>query len=122
MLHFTIETLKHDRLADAWPVARMCAGHANPDWWVHEADLLIGRGGGVLAVRAPDGMVHGIATYEPIESQFSGRILAVDLLTTFELSRKAPAKSALCAALDDLSLALECDAVAFALPSASLHN
>ena len=60
MAQFTIEHLSEDRLLDGWPVVRMAHSHANDEWWLSEAAALIGRGGGILAARAPDGTIPAL--------------------------------------------------------------
>lgn len=117
MLRFTIEHLSPDRLFEAWPVACMSRSHANADWWICAAAALIERGGGILAVRGPDGTIHGVATYEVARRAHVGRVLAVDMLTTFELSRRAPARQAICEALELLGHAFDCRRVILPLPS-----
>lgn len=117
MAQFAIEHLNEDRLAQAWPVVCMSHSHANADWWISEGTALIGRGGGILAARAPDGIIHGVATYEVARKNVLGRVLAVGTLVTFELSRRAPARHALCDALDLLGHAFVCRSVVLPLPS-----
>ena len=117
MAQFTIEHLSEDQLLDAWPVVCMSHSHASPDWWVSEGSALIERGGGILAARAPDGTIHGIATYEVTRRALLGRVLAVDTLIAFELSRRAPARHALCDALDLLASAFDCRSIVLPLPS-----
>jgi hypothetical protein len=108
MGQFTIDHLSEDGLLHVWPVVRMAHSHANANWWLSEATALIGRGGGILAARAPDGIIHGVATYEVAKKALLGRILAVDTLITFELSRRAPARHALSDALELLRHAFDC--------------
>lgn len=115
MPNFVVENLKRDRLLDAWPIVRICGPQTNPLWWVNDAKQLIERGGGVLAARALDHIVHGIATFEPLDDRYRGRILAVQELLSFELSEAAPVRRALCDALDDLSLALGCNGIAIGM-------
>jgi hypothetical protein len=117
MAQFTIEHLSEDLLLDAWPVVRMGHSHANGDWWLSEATVLNGRGGGILAARAPDGTIHGVATYEVAKKALLGRVLAVDTLITFELSRRAPARHALSDALELLGHAFDCRSIVLPLPS-----
>jgi hypothetical protein len=117
MAQFTIEHLSEDVLLHAWPIVRMSHSLANPGWWVSEATALIERGGGILAARAPDGTIHGVATYEVAKKALLGRVLAVDTLITFELSRRAPARRALCDALDLLGHAFDCRNIVLPLPS-----
>ncbi len=117
MARFAIEHLGEDQLVEAWPVVRMSHSRANADWWISEAAALAGRGGGILAARAPDGSIHGIATYEVVRKALLGRVLAVDTLITFELSRRAPARNALCDALELLGHAFDCRSIVLPLPS-----
>ena len=63
MAHFTVENLQKERLGEAWPVVQTSGLEANLDWWLTDAARLIDRGGGVLVARAPDGSIHGVATY-----------------------------------------------------------
>jgi hypothetical protein len=117
MSKFAVEHLSDDRLADAWPVVCMSHSHANVEWWISEAAAVIGRGGGVLAASALDGTIYGVATYEVAKKAVLGRVLAVGTLVTFELSRRAPARHALCDALDLLGHAFVCRSVVLPLPS-----
>jgi hypothetical protein len=117
MARFAIEHLSGGELLEAWPVVRMSDAHANCEWWLSEAADLIERGGGILAARAPDGTLHGIATYAVTRKPLLGRVLAVDTLTTFELSRRAPARNALCDALELLASAFDCRGIVLPLPS-----
>lgn len=115
--HFTIDHLSASDLADAWPIVRMSLAHADGAWWLCEAGDLLQRGGGVLAAHAPDGSIHGIATYEPVVKPRAGKVLAVDRLIAFELSRSAPCRRALCDAIELLAPALGCNGVALAVPA-----
>ena len=117
MPQFAIEQLSEDQLPEAWPVVGMSHAHAKAAWWISEGAALIRRGGGVLAARAPDGTMHGIATYEVTRKARLGRVLAVDTLITFELSRRAPARHALCEALEMLATAFDCRSIVLPLPS-----
>ena len=117
MTQFAIEHLSEDRLAEAWPIVQQSHSHANADWWVAEGAALIGRGGGILAARGPDCTIHGVATYEVARKALLGRVLAVDSLITFELSRRAPVRHALTDALALLANAFDCRSIVLPLPS-----
>ena len=117
MPRFTIEQLSGDRFSEAWPVVRASHSHANADWWISEASALAGRGGGILVARAPDGTIHGVATYELVRRTLLGRVLAVDTLIAFELSRRAPARHALCEALGLLASNFDCRSMVLPLPA-----
>ena len=62
-------------------------------------------------VSAEDGCLHGIATYEPITKGISGRVLNVEIMVAFELSRRAPVRQALCDALLGFARLFDCDSV-----------
>lgn len=114
---FTIENLDESTLLDAWPLLRSTGAEAVPDWWENEGRALMGRGGGVLAARAPDRSVHGVATYECVNRGRGGPMLAVDRLVTLELNRKEPVKAELCHALRKMASAFRCSSIALPLPA-----
>lgn len=117
MPHFTVTELERADLAAAWPVVRAAAPGLDPERWQSFAEALIDRGGGVIGVAAEDGGLHGIATYDPVEKLHQGKVLKVDTLVSFELSRRAPVRRLLCEALDRLAHLLGCDALAVTVPS-----
>ena len=102
-----VEALKAQKLGEAWALARSSGSYANEDWWIAEGADLIAAGGGVLAARAADGRLHGVATFQaprlPNEDT-----LVVPMLVTFELSRDAPARNALLHSLKRIATKLEC--------------
>jgi hypothetical protein len=102
----SIEALRESELSEAWALARSSGSFANEDWWVAEGCDLIAGGGGVLAARATDGQLHGVATFEAPKP--SGRTLIVRVLITFELSRSAPSRRALLASLTRIATKLGC--------------
>lgn len=117
MARFAIEHLSEGRLGEAWPVVQQSHAHANADWWISEGAALIERGGGILVARAPDRTIHGVATYEVARKALLGRVLAVDTLIAFELSRRAPVRHALCDGLELLASAFDCRSIVLPLPS-----
>jgi hypothetical protein len=117
MPDLTVEHLDKHRLLDAWPILEMASAERVPLWWEHEAGELLRRGGGVLVVRASDGFIHGLASYEPVDGPSGRRLLAVDRLTTFELSLKQHVRRALLHSLDLLAVALGCADVVLPLPA-----
>lgn len=117
MSPFSIEHLDERKLFEVWPVLHSTGSILVADWWEDEARQLMNRGGGVLVARAPDGSIHGVATYECVHRPRTGCVLAVGRLATFELNRKQPVKEALCDALNVIAGAFCCSAVAMPLPS-----
>lgn len=108
---FTIEHLTPERLSEAWPIIRSSGLYPRPEWWLTDAVRLIGDGGGVLAARAADGIVHGVAIYTLGPGRHFKKVLSIWSIVTFELRRDGPARCALCEALDELSLTLECKGI-----------
>ena len=114
-----VEHLAKERLLDVWPVLAIGAGEQVPTWWEHEANELHRRGGGVLVARRSDGLVQGLATYEPVDRPKGSRVLAVERLITFELSLRKPVRNTLLRSLDLLADALRCTSVALPLETGS---
>lgn len=117
MSHFTIEHLREGQLAEAGAFLRLTGAESVPGWWENEVRELLGRGGGILAARAADGTLHGLATYEVVRRRHTGRVLEVARLVSFELNRRQPVKHALIHALGLISDAFDCAAVALPLPA-----
>ena len=111
MLPFHLFHLNQDEFGLAWPLARTAHPELQLDGWKRLATDLRARGGGVLALAAPDDVLHGIATYEPMEKPRCGRILAVSTLVTFELNGRAPVEKLLRNALERLAEQLACSTV-----------
>ena len=114
MANFTVQALKPNELIDAWPVVRS-GPYANADWWLAEAAELIKGGGGVLVARAPDGRIHGVATFKPPALLARKKMLTIPLLISFELNRTAPARSALLKTLERIATKLDCSHVVLPL-------
>ena len=112
MLHFTVQQLTRDQLPSAWPLVRAAGEILDLGRWVESGRKLMNKGGGILAVLTAEGAIHGVATFEPVEEVPRGKVLVVDTFATFELSRRAPVRAALCDALERLGAMLGCDAVA----------
>lgn len=116
MPRFTIEELRTGQLREAWPVARMAGLHASPDWWLTDARKLIERGGGVLASRAPDGTIHGLATCEKLGKPPTN-VLQVEIFITFEFCRDAPVRRGLRESLNRIAARLNCNRIVWLQPS-----
>ena len=111
MTRFTVIHVGEDRIDETLPLVRMAAPLLSAErwrWCVGEAGR---RGGGVLAAFAADGRPHGLAVYRTEESLIDGRMLRVEPIITFEINQSAPARSALCEALELLALAKGCDSL-----------
>lgn len=114
VVKFDIQALQVRELREAWPAVRS-GPYANIDWWLTDGADLIDGGGGVLVARALRGDVHGVATFYVSAGLAKKRVLRIPLLISLDLSRGAPAKAALLAALERIAVTLECSHVAFPL-------
>lgn len=111
MTGFTVVHLEEDRLDHTLPLVRMAAPLATAERWRQFARQRTENGGGILAAFAGDGRPHGIAAYLAEECLNEGRTLHVEPMVTFEINRSAPARAALCQALELLALAQRCDSL-----------
>jgi len=110
-----VEDLKIEKLGDAWAIVRSSGFYGNEDWWIAEGTDLIADRGGVLAARAGDGRLHGVATFQ-VPGRPNNDTLVVRMLLTFELSRSAPARNALLNSLKRIATKLECTHILLPIP------
>lgn len=117
MANFSVVHLHDDRLDEAFPLVRMAAPEATPAQWRRFVGWLRDNDGGVLAAFADDPRPHGIAAFRSEQSLSQSRTLLVDPMVTFELNPSAPARAALCEALELIALAKGCEKLVIATPS-----
>ena len=103
----SVEALATHKLGESLELVRSSGSYANEDWWIAEAVDLIKDGGGVLAARASDGKLHGVATFQAPRRP-TEETLVVPILVTFELRRSAPARNALLHSLKRVATKLNC--------------
>ena len=108
-------------MAEAYPLIR-CLGTIGLEQWEEFGRRLTEQGGGVLAVRAEDMCVHGIAAYLPVASLKHRRALRVEAIAAFEFGHSLLVRSTLSAALDDLAREKKCDVVTVSLDAKDLFN
>lgn len=116
MPRLLVSKLEPERMADAYPLIRHLAWVGNAQWEMF-ARQLADKGGGVLAVEAEDGHIHGVATYLPVTSLRHGKALRVEAIAAFELGHASPVRNLLSAALDELARSEGCSAVMVSLDS-----
>ncbi len=104
-------------MAEAYPLIRRVST-VSLEEWQDFGRRLEERGGGIVAVRAEDRKVHGVAAYLPIVSLKHGKALRVDSIAAFEFGHSAPVREALAVALDELAEAQGCKAVLIGLDAA----
>ena len=110
MPDFSVEPIGPDRLAEVYPLIRTAIG-VSLDRWEEFGRALLGSGGGVLAVSAPDECIHGVAAYRPNQNLRHAQSLDVEVLVTFELAQEDLVRQALCRHLDRIAVEQGCAAV-----------
>ena len=115
-MRFKVADLGSQELASAWPLVRSVAPEADLEQWESFGAALLERGGGIVTVSGEDEVILGVATYEPADKLRLGKVLQVEVLVTFELTRRAPVRLVLCDALDRIAPLLGCEAVAVTAP------
>lgn len=115
-----IRQLDRDDVARAWPLVRSKSRITSLSGWNRFAHDLFERSGGIIAVSAEDECLHGIATYEPIRKRGPGRVLHVEIMVAFELSRRAPVRHALCDALLGFARLFDCNSVRVTMPDGTV--
>ncbi len=116
MPDFTLFQLDVDCLSEAYPLVRSASRLSHECWEAYARDLLR-QGGGVVAVRAEDAQVHGVAAFREVGSPGRCRSLLVELVATFEMSRAAWARKALLAGIEQMARSRGCRNLVFTLPA-----
>lgn len=119
MLHFKIMDLEQADLAQAWPLVRAADPGIGLVQWETLGDALIKRGGGIVGVAGEAGGLLGVATYEAVDKPRVGRVLQVDMIVAFELTRRPRIRSILCEELDEMVPRMGCSALAVSVPKAN---
>jgi hypothetical protein len=119
MPRLLVSNLEIERMAEAYPLIRRLA-RVGPERWEAFGRQLAAQGGGVLAVRAEDGRVHGVAAYLQVASLKHGNALRVEAIAAFEFGHISLVRSALSAALDELARKKGCEVVMISLDAKGL--
>jgi hypothetical protein len=113
-----VSQLKPHQMVEAYPLIRRLA-RVDSSRWEAFGRLLAKQGGGILAVRAEDQRVHGVATYLPVASLKHGSALRVEAIASFELGQISSVRNALSSALDELAREKRCKVVVICLDAAT---
>ena len=121
MPKLVVNDLEPERMAEAYPLIRRMA-RVGPDRWEAFGRHLVSQGGGVLAVRAEDDRVHGVAAYMPVANLKHGQALRVEAIAAFEFGHVSLVRNALSAALDKLARQKGCEVVMISLDAKGLTS
>lgn len=114
MQNLKVEPLDVERLAEAYPLIRS-ATRVSQQRWEEFGRELIARGGGVLAVTAPDGCIHGVAAFRPSPNLRHEQSLDVEVIVAFELRGDDRVREQLCSNLEQVAASHRCRTVNFTL-------
>jgi hypothetical protein len=120
MPDLSVACLEGSHVERALPLIRLVAPQVSGEEWRDQAAGAVEKGGGVIAVSAEDGLIHGIALFQPRNMLRLGRVLQVDDVITTELNRKAPVHRLLLDTLAHLARTLECTSLAMTVPAESM--
>jgi hypothetical protein len=116
MPQFTVVDMAEDQFEAAYPLVRSIApGVCFERWLDYARDAR--RKGGMLGLTVDGGALFGLLVHRKEKSLRHGCVLYIDHCVTFELSRTAPGRRALCEAAEALALELGCSALEYRLGS-----
>lgn len=118
MQDLKVKSLDVERLADAYPLIRS-ATRVSQQRWEEFGRELIASGGGVLAVTAPDGCVHGVAAFRPSLNLRHEQSLDVEVIVAFELRGDDRVREQLCGTLEQVAATHHCRTVNFTVAARS---
>lgn len=107
---FYVVELGLDHFDSSYALVRMAVPQRDRAGWRGFVERRLKAGGG-LALVGGDGTLFGFLFWRVDERLRHGRVLAIDEFLTFELSRHAPGRRALCEAAERLGLELGCEAL-----------
>jgi hypothetical protein len=110
MPDFTVAPIGEAQLPDAYPLVRAFAPQVSYERWVEYARTTRADGG-ILGLFGADDSLFGLLTYRRAQTLQHGSVVFVDNFVTFELSRSAPGRRALCEAAEALARERGCTAV-----------
>lgn len=113
-----VQCLDAAQLADAYPLIRSATRVSQQRWEEFGRELVAG-GGGVLAVFAPDGCVHGVAAFQPVPNLRHEHSLDVHVLVAFALGGNDHVREHLLSALEGIAATHRCRSVNFTMAAGS---
>lgn len=114
MPDLTIQTIDASGLANVYPLIRSATRVSLKRWTEFGRELLLADGG-ILAVTAPDGCVHGVAAYRPRRDLRHEQCLDVEVIVAFDLRGDDRVRKALCVELECIAADRGCHAVNFTM-------
>ena len=113
---FSVIDIGENAFSAAYPLVRTAAPGVSAEQWRDYVGKVRTRGG-LLGLMGPQSTLFGLLTYRNEESLRHGRIFVVDNFLTFEFSRAAPGRQALCDAAEALARKQGCTAIELRLDS-----
>lgn len=121
MPDLTVRPVGVDRLAQVYPLIRS-ATRVSLERWIEFGRELLSKSGGVLAVFAPDGCIHGVAAYRPSRNLRHQKTLDVEVIVAFDLRGDDRVRTALCRELEQIATQCGCSTVNFTVAAKSAER
>ena len=118
MPDLSVKSIDTSGLAHVYPLIRS-ATRVSLKRWTEFGEDLLGAGGGILAVTAPDGCIHGVAAYRPRRDLRHEQSLDVEVIVAFDLSGDDHIRESLCGELERIAAERGCQAVNFTVSGRS---
>lgn len=106
----TVSQLSDEQLGESYALIRTLAPEISRAQWLRYARRAADKGG-VLGALGEGGAIFGLLTWRREDCLRYGSVLLVENFVTFELSRAAPARKALCETVDAIAKEQGCSAV-----------
>jgi hypothetical protein len=114
MPDLTVKPLDEQELGLAYPLV-LRAARIGQDRWAAFARELLGAGGGIIGAMSEDNQLLGVAAYRRLGSLRHESTLQIDVIVAFELSRLAPVRKSLCAALERIACDQDCASLSYTM-------
>ena len=121
MPDLTVRPVGVDHLAQVYPLIRS-ATRVSLERWREFGRELLDKGGGVLAVFAPDECIHGVAAYRPSRNLRHEQTLDVEVIVAFDLRGDDRVRAALCRELEHIATECGCGTVNFTVAAKSAER
>lgn len=121
MPDLTVRSVGLDHLAQVYPLIRS-ATRVSLERWQEFGRELLDKGGGVLAVFAPDECIHGVAAYRPSRNLRHEQTLDVEVIVAFDLRGDDRVRTALCRELELIAAKCGCGTVNFTVAAKSAER
>ena len=121
MPDLTVQSVDYERLAQVYPLIR-AATRVSLERWLEFGWELLQEGGGVIAIRAADNYVHGVAAYRRCRNLRHEQVLDVEVIVAFDLRGDDRIREALYRELEKIAVERGCSSLNFTVAGKSAER